>query len=100
MGLFQSLPGALDIRTTGARQRGNDRTMHDSRNAADRLEITFGGDGKAGFDYVNAQAVELMRQTQLLLMVHAATGRLFSVAKRAFEYGNARSFRGHGSPSK
>src|SRR5437016_4565437 len=74
--------------------------MHDSRNAADSFEITFGGDGKAGFDYVHAKPVELMRQTKLFLMVHAAAGRLFSVAKSGIEYGNARSFRGHVSPLK
>jgi hypothetical protein len=33
-------------------------------------------------------------------MVHAATRRLFSVAKGGVENGNARSLRGHGSPSK
>jgi hypothetical protein len=37
-----------------------------------------------------------MRQAQLLLVVHAAAGRLFSVAQSGVENGNADLLRGHG----
>ena len=51
--------------------------------------------GKPGLDHIDAEAVELMRQTQLLLMVHAATGRLFSVAQGGVENGDADLLSGH-----
>ena len=45
--------------------------------------------GKPGFNHVDAQTVELVRQTQLFLVVHAAAGRLFSVAQSGIENGDA-----------
>ena len=54
-------------------QRRNDRTPNGGGNGLHRGKVAFRGDGKAGLDHVHAQAVELVRQTQLFLHVHAAS---------------------------
>jgi hypothetical protein len=39
-------------------------------NRADSREISFGGDGKARFDNINAERFKLARQPNLLCQVH------------------------------
>ena len=41
--------------------------------------------GEPGLDYIHAQPVELMRQPQLFLLVHAASRRLLAIAKGRVE---------------
>ena len=89
---FNRLPGALDIRRAGAGQPGDDGTPNGRRNRLHCGKIAFRGDGEAGFDDVHAQAVELVRQAQLFLHVHAASGRLLAIAKRGVEYRDPGSF--------
>src|SRR5260370_25782869 len=93
--VFQGFPGALDIRAAGAAQACNDGAANDCGDGLHGGEIAIGGDGESGFDHVDAEAVELVREAQLFLMVHAATGRLLSVAQGGVENGNANLVRGH-----
>ncbi len=96
-GVFQGFPGALDIRAAGAAQACNDGAADDGGDGLHGREVAIGGDGESGFDDVDAEAVELVREAQFFLMVHAATGRLFSVAQSGVENGDANLVRGHGS---
>ena len=89
---FDRLPGPLDVRRAGAGQARDDGTANRRRDGLHRREIAFRGDGKSGFDDVHAQAIELMRQAQLLLHVHAAPGRLLAIAQGSVEYPDPRSF--------
>src|SRR5689334_7969229 len=89
---LERLPRALDIRGTSTRQAGNDRPANRSRNRLYSREITVRCDGKTRLDHVYAQTVELVRQTQLFLHVHAATRRLLAIAQGGIEYRDARSF--------
>src|SRR5262249_38996229 len=53
-----------------------------------RPEIVLAGDREAGLDDVDAEGVELAGHADLLLEVHAATGRLLAVAQRRVEDGD------------
>ena len=78
---FKRLPGPLDVRRAGPGQAGDDGTPDGRCNRLHCGKVAFRGDGKAGFDDVHAQAVELVRQPQLFLHVHAASRRLLAVAQ-------------------
>ena len=67
------------------RQAGNDRAADDGGHGLYGFEVAIGGDRESGLDHVHAKAVELMRQAQLFLIIHAATGRLFTVAESGVE---------------
>ena len=64
--LRQRRPGAIDVRRDRARQAGDDRPPHRAGDGAHRLEVAVRGDREAGFDDVHAEAIELLRQAQLL----------------------------------
>src|SRR5258708_16277888 len=91
-GSTQSIPGTLDIGAAGPRQSGNDGPPDDRGDCPHRFEVAVGSDGKPGLNDVNAKTVKLLRKTQLFLVVHAATGRLFSVAQGRVENGNTTLF--------
>ena len=80
-----NFPVTLDIGPAGTSQASDDGPAHYFRNRLHRLKVTIRRDGEPGLNHVHAQAVELMRQAQLFRPVHAATGRLLSVAKRGIE---------------
>ncbi len=50
-----------------------------------RLEIAVGRDRKARLDDVDAELLELARDRELLVEIHAAAGRLLAVAQRRVE---------------
>src|SRR5580658_699096 len=93
--VLQSLPRALDVRPAGARQSRNDGAADLRGDRPHRFEVAVGSDGESRLDHVHTQAVELMSQTQLFRLVHAAAGRLLAVAKRSVENCNAGSLCGH-----
>src|ERR1700688_4374923 len=94
---FQSLPGAFDIRTAGTGKSNDDGAANDAGNSPYRFKITVGGNGESGLDDINAETVQLMRQAQLFLVIHAATGRLLPVAQGGIENDDAnRLLRRHG----
>ena len=98
-GSLEGLPGALDIGRAGAGQAGNDGTPDGGGNRLHRGKVAFRGDGEAGFDDIHAQAVELVRQPQLLLHVHAASRRLLAVAQGSVEYRDPCSFHAEVPPA-
>jgi hypothetical protein len=53
------------------------------------LEVVVGGDGKAGFDDVDAQLRELLGEGDLLLDVHGEAGGLFAVSQGGVENDDA-----------
>ena len=91
-GSLERLPGTFDVGRAGAGQGGDDGPPDGRRNRLHRGKVAFGSDGEAGFDDVNAQAVKLVRQSQLFLHVHAASRRLLAVAKGSVEYCDSCSF--------
>src|SRR5260370_1254376 len=95
--VFQSFPGTFDIRTAGSRQSSNNGAADDRGDGPYGFKVAIGGNGEPGFDHVGAQTVELMRQPQFFLMVHAAPGRLLSVAQGGIENGDSELLRGHGA---
>ena len=86
--LRQRRPGAIDVRRDRAGQAGDDRPPHGAGNGAHRLEVAIRRDREAGLDDVHAEAIELLRQAQLLGRGHAEAGRLLAVAKRRVEHLN------------
>ncbi|OPZ84158.1 MAG: hypothetical protein BWY76_01971 [bacterium ADurb.Bin429] len=77
-----------DVLLVRAAEPGDSRPLHFLGNAVDRLEIALGRDGKTRFNDIYAQARELAGDFQLLLDIHAGTGRLLAVAQRGVEYDN------------
>ena len=98
-GVLKRLPGALDVGSAGAGQAGDDGPPDGGGNRLHGGKVAFGSDGEAGFDDVNAQAVKLVRQSQLFLHVHAASRRLLAVAKSGVEYRDSCSFHVQGPPA-
>src|SRR5580704_9009357 len=86
----QRLPCPLDVRTASTRQARDDGTADHFCDRPHRLEVALRGDGKAGFNNVYPEAVELMRQPKLFLLIHAAAGRLLAISKGRVENGNSR----------
>jgi hypothetical protein len=97
-GVFQGFPSPFNVWAASAGESGNDGAADDCGDCLDGFEIAIGGNGESGFDHVGAEAVELVRQAQLFLMIHATTGRLFSIAQRCIENGDANLFRSHNLP--
>src|SRR5712692_8713974 len=95
---LKRLPGALDVLSAGTRKAGNDRPPNASGDALHGREISVRGDGETRLDDIHAQTVELARQTQLLLHVHAATRRLLAIAQSSVEYRDTRSFHAQAPP--
>src|SRR5262249_33239485 len=78
--VLKRFPGALDVKPAGPSQSGDDGAPDHSGNRLYRFKVAIGSDGEPGFNHIHTQAIELVRQTQLFLLVHAATGRLLSVS--------------------
>ncbi len=68
-----------------AGQAADRRAADRAGDLADRLEVAGRGDREAGFDDVDAQIDQRLRDLQLLVEVHAAAGRLLAVAERGVE---------------
>src|SRR5579862_2756467 len=94
-GVLQCFPGALNIRTARSCQTSDDRTAHCLRNRLYRLKIAVRSDRESRLNDVNAQPVQLLRQAQLFLLVHAAAGRLLTIAKSGIKNFNAYSIDSH-----
>ena len=77
--------GPLDVGLGGAGQAADDRTSHGLRNGLHRFEVAVARDREARFDDVDAESLELARQGQLLVQVHAAARRLLAVTQGRVE---------------
>ena len=73
--------GGLDVLALAAGERGDAGAADLFGDCVDGVEVALRGDGKAGFDDVDAQRGELVRHTELLVVVHGAAGRLLAVAE-------------------
>ena len=76
---------AGDVAVIGARQRADRRVLDLAGDRLHRLEIAVGGRGEAGLDYIHAQALQLARDAQFLVLGHRGTGRLLAVAQGGVE---------------
>lgn len=94
--VLQSFPGAFDIGAAGATQSRDDGAANDGGDGSYGFKVTVGCDGKSGFDHVDTETIELVRQAQFFLVVHAATRRLFSVAQGGVENSDLDLVCGHG----
>src|SRR5580692_7171939 len=93
---FEGFPRAFNVPGTGTGESSDNWTPHRSSNDSHGGEITFRSDGEPSLDDIDAQPVELMRHTQFLGYVHAATRRLFAVAQGRVE--NRDAFHAAGPP--
>ena len=72
-----------------ARQAGDDGVLGAAGDLADRLEVAFGGDRKAGLDDVDAHVVEHFGDLELFLERHGRARALLAVAQGGVEYDDA-----------
>ena len=93
-GAVQRLRRALDVLAAGARETADAGLLQLARDRAHRLEVAFARDREARLDHVDAQLFQLARQSELLVQVHAAPGRLLAVAQRGVE--DAQQLGAHG----
>src|SRR5215208_6563639 len=82
---LHSLPGAHYVLLVGAGEACNPRPLDLRGDAANRLEISLGGDREPGLYYVHLQAGELAGYLYLLLYGQGDPWRLLAVAERGVE---------------
>jgi hypothetical protein len=80
-----SLRPRVDVLARGAAERGHGRALERAGNGADALEVPGRRRGEAGFDDVNAEALELVRDLGLFVRLQRDRRRLLAVAKRGVE---------------
>jgi hypothetical protein len=76
---FNGIPAIIDGLEIGMGQDADRGLAYFLRDKPDSLKITGRGNGKAGFDNVNAELFELTGDFQLFLNVESAPRRLFPV---------------------
>src|SRR5579863_5823395 len=75
----------IDVAGPAPRQRRDDRSRDVPRDPSDRLRVVLGGDGEAGFEDVDAERVDRVRQAELLVRAHGEAWRLFAVPEGRVE---------------
>src|SRR5689334_883843 len=85
LGVAHGLPRAVDVLQARAGQRGDDRPPHRPGDRFDRVEVALAGDGEPGFDDVDPEACELLRDLELLGHVQRDAGRLLAIAQGRVE---------------
>ena len=81
----QRLGSRVDVAIVAARQRGDGRTPYRLRYLLHPAQVSLRCGGKAGFDDVHAERVELAGQSQLGFRCHGIAGRLLAVTQRGIE---------------
>src|SRR5688572_17701301 len=84
-GILQRAPRRVDVFPRAARETGDDRALDFASHQIHRLPIAARGDWETGFDDVDSELRERLRDPQLLWLRHAAAGRLLAVAQRGIE---------------
>lgn len=84
-GGLDSTSGSLDIFAFAACERGDAGAANLGGDGTYGVEVTFGSDGKACFEDVDAEGAELVGHAQLFVEVHGASGGLFAVAEGGVE---------------
>ena len=82
---LERLAGAVDVLVVAAGQAADRGAADGFGDPAHRFEVAGRGDGKAGFDDVDAQIDQRLGDLELFVEVHAAAGRLLAVAERGVE---------------
>ncbi|OPY66384.1 MAG: hypothetical protein A4E57_02823 [Syntrophorhabdaceae bacterium PtaU1.Bin034] len=77
--VLNGFPRPVDIFEIGPGKTRDLALSHDLGDLPDRFKVAFGGNGKAGFDDVNAKRLKLLCNPKLLLGVHRVAGRLFTI---------------------
>ncbi len=77
--------GGLHVGRLSSSEAGDDRAIDFAGDRLDRFEVAGRGDREAGFDDVDAEAGELVRDLELLAGVQRDAGRLLAVAQRGVE---------------
>src|SRR5215469_4768412 len=85
-GLLQGFPGALYVFTSGAGQARDNGAPHRRGDGTYCLKVAIGGNRKPSFDYVYPQPIQLPRHAEFFFNVHAAAGRLLTIAQGRVEY--------------
>ena len=85
LGALDRFQSAVDIALLGARQADDARPANLLADPAHRFEIAVRRGGKAGFDHVDAEFLQLARDHDFLLHGHARARRLLAVAQRGIE---------------
>ncbi|MNF81044.1 hypothetical protein D3C84_633010 [compost metagenome] len=80
VGAGQRFGGAVDVGVEGARQAAHGAVLDGVGNRLDRGEVTRAGDGEAGFDHIDAQALQSLGDAQLLFTGHGGAGALLAIA--------------------
>ena len=84
-GILQRAPRGVDVVSSAARETGDDRAVDFASHEIHRLPIAARGDRETGFDDVDPELRERLRDPQLFWLRHAAAGRLLAVAQRGIE---------------
>src|SRR5213594_4018059 len=84
--VLERIDPALDVAIVGAAQAGHRRLFDHARNRLHRLEIAVRRSREARLDHIDAHALQLPRNAQLLLLGHRRTGTLLAVAHGGVEY--------------
>ena len=84
-GLVDRAQRRVDVFLAGAREADHGRPGDGLGDSMHRLEIAGRRSREAGLDDIDAEALELARDRELLLDVHGAAGRLLAVAQRGVE---------------
>ena len=85
LGKLKRVPGSVNVLLVATGQAADGAAAHDGGNFADGVKIVGRGDREAGFNDVDAEIDQRLREFQLLSLVHAAAGRLLAVAERGVE---------------
>ncbi len=85
-GMLHSVPGGVDVQHVCPGQRGDGAVLHRGGDGAYALKIAGGGDGKAGFDHIDLQLLQTLRDLDLLSQVHGAAGGLLAVTEGGVKY--------------
>ena len=86
---FERLPGTVDVLFQTAGQAANHGPIAElAGDLANGLEVPRRSDGKTGLNHIDAEIDERPGNFQLFGRVHAAAGRLLSVAQRRVENRN------------
>src|SRR5262245_57486982 len=88
-GILHLLPASIDIQFAGTGQAGYGHGANLLGYSLYRFEVAVGRDREPGFDDVHAQSLELARQQEFFLYVHAGAGRLLAISQGSVEDVNA-----------
>src|SRR5258706_148602 len=81
----QRFSRAPHVHLQGAAKSGHGNLATLGRDCLDRGKVAFRGNRESGFDDIDSERLEFLRQVHLLLEVHGTARRLLAVAQRRVE---------------